>query len=257
MKTKISVNFPICIVVPLTESDNVIAKIEIEFNQELKKQYPDRTDVNKLQIMEKDQGYKKKLAMRQKSILVKFMEGERKLKLREEMELRNNIEKSVNDKIYTPVQNENLTKKEESKDKMNLTDTENDGENHKKFNWVADNHEQRKKKKYYAEVLQTGYEKEGTFVVKQDINAVMNSATKDIYTVGKVTPHLSKIYEDLLKSEQNSSSLMVNLPPPICTDISTSKVVKSDVCLDEYDKEILSILEDLNVQEMLSKVNHK
>ena len=53
----------------------------------------------------------------------------------------------------------------------------------------------------------------------------MNSATKEIDTMGKVTPDLSKIYNDLLKSEQNSSSTMPNLPPPICTDTSTSKNV--------------------------------
>ena len=71
---------------------------------------------------------------------------------------------------------------------------ENDGENYQRLSWVTANREQRKKKKTYAEVPQSGYEKEGTFVVKQDINAVKNSATKEeIYTVGKVTPDLSEI----------------------------------------------------------------
>ena len=46
-----------------------------------------------------------------------------------ETELHNNLEKSVNDKIYKPVQSENMTQKEESRDKMNLTDMENDAEN--------------------------------------------------------------------------------------------------------------------------------
>ena len=82
----------------------------------------------------------------------------------------------------------------------------------------------------------------------------MNSATKEIYTVGKVTPDLSEIYNDLLKSEQNSSSSILNLPSPIYTDTSTFKNAsnstiesgcESDVCLDDDDKEILSILEDL------------
>ena len=36
----------------LTESDNVIKKIETEFNQELKKQHLDCTDVKKLEIMQ-------------------------------------------------------------------------------------------------------------------------------------------------------------------------------------------------------------
>ena len=80
----------------------------------------------------------------------------------------------------------------------------------------------------------------------------MNNATKEIYTVGKVTLDLSEIYNDLLKSEQNSSSPMLNLPLPICTDTSTSQIAsnitiesgcESDVCLDEYDKKILSIHE--------------
>ena len=82
----------------------------------------------------------------------------------------------------------------------------------------------------------------------------MNSATKEIVTVGKATPDISEIYNDLLKSEQYNSSPMPNLPPPVCTDTSTSKNAsdstiesgfESDVCLDYYDKEIQSILEDL------------
>ena len=40
----------------LTKSDNVIAKIELEFSKELKKQYPDSTEIKKLEIMEKHQG---------------------------------------------------------------------------------------------------------------------------------------------------------------------------------------------------------
>ena len=47
--------------------------------------------------------------MRRKSKWIKFMEREKKLKLREETELHNNIEKSVNDKVYKPVQSENMT----------------------------------------------------------------------------------------------------------------------------------------------------
>ena len=47
--------------------------------------------------------------MRPKSKWIKFLERERKLKLREEMELHNNIKKSVNDKVYKPVQSENMT----------------------------------------------------------------------------------------------------------------------------------------------------
>ena len=66
----------------------------------------------------------------------------------------------------------------------------------------------------------------------------MNSATKEIDTVGKVTPDLSEIHNDFLKSEQNSSSPMLNLPTPICTDTFTSKNAiergcESDVCLDD------------------------
>ena len=79
-----------------------------------------------------------------------------------------------------------------------------------------------RQKKAFAGVLQIGCEKDGTFVVKEGINAVMNSATKEIDTVGKVTPDLLEIYNDLLKSEQNSSSPIPHLPPPICTDTSTS-----------------------------------
>ena len=58
----------------LTESNNVIKKIETEFDQEPNKQHPDYTDVKKLEIMQKHQCYKKKLAMRRERIWVKFME---------------------------------------------------------------------------------------------------------------------------------------------------------------------------------------
>ena len=40
------------------------------------------------------------------------MEREKKLELREEMELHSNIKKSLNNNIYMPVQNEKMTKKE-------------------------------------------------------------------------------------------------------------------------------------------------
>ena len=182
------------------------------------------------------------------------MGRERKLELREETELHNNIEKSGNDKIYTPVQGVTMTKKEESKDKLNLNNMENYDENHQRLNWVTGNRKQRKKDKTYAQMLQIGFEKEGTFVVKEGIKAVMNSAAKDIDTVGNFTPDLSEIYNNWLKSEQNSSSPMPNLPPPICTDTFTSKNASNstiesgceyDVCLHDYDKEILSILKDL------------
>ena len=77
----------------------------------------------------KHQGYKKKLALRRKSKWVKFIERERKLELREETELHNNIEKPVNGKIFTSVQSKKMIKKEESKDK-------NDDENHQRLDWV-------------------------------------------------------------------------------------------------------------------------
>ena len=63
---------------------------------------------------------------------------------------------------------------------------------------------------------------------------------KEIYTDTKVTTNLSEIYNDLLKSEQNSSLPMFNLPPPLCTDTSifqdASNIIigsgfESNVCL--------------------------
>ena len=84
------------------------------------------------------------------------------MELGAETELHNTIEKSGNDKMYMPVQSETMTKKEESKDKLNLTDMENYYENHQRLSWVTDNGKQRKKKKTYAELLQIGCEKEGT-----------------------------------------------------------------------------------------------
>ena len=86
------------------EQKITLLNILTEFDQEFKKQHADCTDIKKLEIMQKHQGYKKKLAMRRKRKWVKFMERERKLELREETELHNNIGKSVNDSIYPPVQ---------------------------------------------------------------------------------------------------------------------------------------------------------
>ena len=100
----------------------------------------------------------------------------------------------------------------------------------------------------YALELQSGYEKEGTFAV---ISKAMN---KEIFTGSKVTPNLSEISNNLLKSEQNSSLPMLNFPPKFCTDTSISQIAsnitirsgcKFDVCFREYDKEFLSILEEI------------
>ena len=72
--------------------------------------------------------------------------------------------------------------------------------------------------------------------------------------MGNVTPDLSEICNNLLKSEQNSSSRIANLPRPICADTFTSKnasnsTIESDcesnACLKDYDEQILTILEDL------------
>ena len=115
--------------------------------------------------------------------------------------MHNDTKKSINNNIYSPVQRETMTKKEESKNKLNLTDMENFDENHQRLSWVTDNRKQRKKKKTYAEVLQIGCEKEGTFVVKEGINTLMNRATKEIDTVGKITPDLSEIYNDCEKKK--------------------------------------------------------
>ena len=77
----------------------------------------------------------------------------------EEMELYDKIEKSVNDKIYTPVQSETMTKKRYSIGKLNLTDMENCDENHQRLSWLTNNCKQRKETKTYAAVLQIGCEK--------------------------------------------------------------------------------------------------
>ena len=107
----------------------------------------------------------------------------------------------------------------------------------------------------YAKVLQSGYEKERIFAVNSTIKDISTVMNKKIYTASKVTPNLSDIYNDFLKSEQKSSVPMLSLPPPLCTDTSISKnasniTVKSgcesDVCLERHDQKFLSILEDLH-----------
>ena len=46
------------------------------------------------------------------------------------------------------------------------------------------------------------FKKKKLFVVKEGINAVINSASKEIDTMGMVTRDLSEIYNDSLKSEE-------------------------------------------------------
>lgn len=84
----------------------------------------------------------------------------------------------------------------------------------------------------------------------------MNNATKEIYIDGKVTSKHSEIYNDLLKSEQNSYSPMLNLPPTLCTGTSTSQNscniiigsgCDSDICLDDMMREFLAFLKTFSV----------
>ena len=87
--------------------------------------YPGRTEVKKLEIMEKDQGYKKKLTLRRKNKCVKSMEREKKLKLREETD------------ACAKKKKKNVTKRDESKGMVNLTDLIDDGENHPRLSCVT------------------------------------------------------------------------------------------------------------------------
>ena len=57
--------------------------------------------------------------------------------------MHDSIENAVSYKIYSPEESENMTKKEESQDKMNSTGLVNDAKNHQRFRWLADNREQR------------------------------------------------------------------------------------------------------------------
>ena len=58
-----------------------------------------------------------------------------------------------------PVQSESMSKREESKDKMNLTDVVDDGENHQEFEWVTNNREQRKRKRPMLKCCRVGMRK--------------------------------------------------------------------------------------------------
>lgn len=85
-----------------------------------------------------------------------FKEWERKLKLRKETKLHKNInkninkniDKSINCKIYKPMFSENITKRDEPTDMIDLTDS---------AGWVI--MIDRGKKRVYAEVLQIVYDK--------------------------------------------------------------------------------------------------
>ena len=51
---------------------------------------------------------------------------------------------------------------------------------------------------------------------------LINNANKEIFTDGTLTPNLSGIF-DLLKSEQNSPSPIIYLPPPLYIDTFISQ----------------------------------
>ena len=133
---------------------------------------------------------------------------------------------------------------------------------------MIDDREQRKRKRPILKCCRGGYEKKLTFAVIstiQDLSTVINNSSKEIFTDGKFTPSLSEIF-DLLKSEQNSPSPIIYLPPPLYIDTfisqNTSHIILEvtvNLMFDLVDVigKLYTFLKIFSVHQTLLKVNLK
>ena len=137
---------------------------------------------------------------------------------------------------------------------------------------VTDNRKQRQKRKTYAEALKEAFRnsmketREARVSDKERNTGICDNVTyvnkamdcnkeEDTSEFDKSKPNFLEIYKDLLISEQINSSGMLSTPPVLNTDTSasnnaSSSIIKStcvstDLSLDTHDKEVLSILEEL------------
>ena len=134
---------------------------------------------------------------------------------------------------------------------------------------VTDNRKQRQKRKTYAEALTEAFRnsmketREARVSDKERNTGICDNVTyvnkamdcnkeEDTSEFDKSKPNFLEIYKDLLISEQINSSGMLSTPPVLNTGTSTSHTASNrstcastDLSLDTHDKDILSILKEI------------
>ena len=140
----------------LVETDSIIKKLELNFNKELKRQFPDSIQENRLLIKKKHQPYKKQLRIRRRKKMAKFKDLHKYSKPVRADELHiastKNLKLSKNEHFVLQVGNEEInangTKEEESHSSY---------QNQQKYSLVTDNRKQREKRKTYAEAVKEDF----------------------------------------------------------------------------------------------------
>ena len=242
----------------LVESEKVVAKIEIDINNQLNEKYSTDTSKKREELERRSQNYRRELRKcrrnKWKKIKTKYQKSDRSRiqkvpqtaeqnpnkvktpsKNTEELKLTSGIENHVNCVSFY----ENKALKLEKQEQMSIDNM-----------WITDNREERKKKRSYAEVTRNREEvkvndsgEEKSWSNQQQVNILGNDKFGNV--------NFSEIYQDLLKDEKSNSSRIVS-PPKICVNTSSScnnsnqaKSINTSVFLDSQDQDILKILEEL------------
>ena len=247
----------------LRESEKVIAKIEVEFDQELEFQFPGTAEQKKFEIANKHQAFKNNLFTKRKKKWSKFNEREKteniKNKTSNEQSKKSSQQINKTDGLSTPflqnqsslfIDNDNITISNR-RDNANITINETLNSANKP--WITDNRISRARKKTFAQAVIEGNKKidngstgsEDLENVDIFVKSVSKCKIKEGSKERKVTD-LSDIYNNLIQGEQSNFSRSPNSPPLVCTDTSSSNnatssdvsggIVSEDLCLNTQDE---------------------
>ena len=160
----------------LTESEKVITGIEIEFDQQLERQYPDYAEQKKVEIVTRHQSYRNRLSQKRKKKWSKFStQNNTKIsknvtseqqpnKSTERVNIQEEI--SVKDQNQQLLVNHNITKLIDS----NITRySSNETSTGMKDSWKPDNRV-RRKKKTFAQIVVEGSEKRNLILLNEILN---------------------------------------------------------------------------------------
>ena len=256
----------------LRESEKVIAKIEVEFDQELELQFPGTAEQKKFEIANKHQAFKNNLFTRRKKKWSKFNERGKKENIKNktsnEQSKKSSQQINKTDGLSTPflqnqsslfIDNDNITI---SNRRDNANITINEMLNSANKSWITDNRISRRRKKTFAQEVIEGNKKIGNGSTGSEdlenvdifVKSVSKCKNKEGSKERKVTD-LSDIYNNLIQGEQSNFSRSPNSPPLVFTDTSSSNnatssdvrsgIVSEDLCLNTQDEEFLNILEEL------------
>ena len=232
----------------LVESEKVIAKIEIDINNQLNEEYSTDASKKRAELERRNQNYRRELQQRRRNkwkiFNTKYQKSDRSRiqmaeqnpnevktpsKNTQELKLTSGIENHVNCVSFF----ENKALKFEKQEQMSIDNM-----------WITDNREEQKKKRSYAEVTRNCEEvkvndsgEAKTWSNQQRVNILGNDKFGNV--------NFSDIYQDLLRDEKNNSSRIVS-PPKICVNTSYSCnnsnqaiSINTSTFLDSQDQDIL------------------